>query len=112
VALPATCHHIGVRKKMASEVNEALKVYLGTDATGGFNPIGCVERLVHAYPTDHLQKQKLIECYLNEWHAPDWSKHDLIQAGDVFEDILRMKFPELDAVIIRALGNRFTFNNR
>ena len=97
---------------MSSEINDALRVYLGTDGNGGFDPIGCEERLAHAYPVDHVQKRRLIERYLAEWQTPDWSKQDLIQAGDAFADILRKKFPELETVIVRALANRFTFSWR
>jgi hypothetical protein len=97
---------------MSSEVNAALRVYLGTDENGGFNPIGCEERLMRAYPADHAEKKKLIERYLAQSHAPEWSKRDLIQEGEVFAHALKKKFPELDDVVVSSLTNRFTFNWR
>ncbi|MFT3781039.1 MAG: hypothetical protein QM790_03420 [Nibricoccus sp.] len=86
-----------------------MKVYLGTDAAGGFQPIGCEERLKRAYRFDHAKRLQEIERYLEEDHTPDWSKHDLIQAGNFVADVLKKKFPELEDVVVRSLANRFTF---
>jgi hypothetical protein len=97
---------------MSSAVNEALRVYLGADEKGGFSPSGCEERLANAYPADHVLKKKLIGRYLDEPHTPDWPKHDLVREGDVFADLLKKKFPDLEDTVIRSLANRFTFDWR
>ena len=89
-----------------------MKVYLGANAAGGYQPIGCDERLMHAFPADFAERKKEIERYLNDDHAPDWTKHDLVEAGDIYASVLRKIYPELEDVVARALANRFTFGLR
>jgi len=67
---------------------------------------------MRAFPSDFLVRKKEIERYLEEDHAPDWSKHDLIQAGDFYASVLKQKFPELEEIVVRSLANRFTFGWR
>lgn len=95
---------------MNSGVNHILQIYLGTEGTGGYQPIGCEERLRRAYPADHAHKRKEIEQYLDEDHAPDWSKRDLTQECDLLAAKLRTKFPQLDDISVRALVNRFAYS--
>jgi hypothetical protein len=90
-------------------INDILKTYLGTDEAGGYQPIGCEDRLRRAFPTDHEEMKELIGRYLAAGHMPDWSKNDLIQEGTLFAVELRKEFPELDEVVVRSLANRFTY---
>jgi hypothetical protein len=95
-----------------SYINHALKTYLGTGTTGGFQPIGCEERLRMEFPKNHAQVMELMSRYLDEDQKPDWSKGDLIQETNRFIEALSQKFPELDAITIRALANRWSFGYR
>jgi hypothetical protein len=97
---------------MSDDVNSLLKLYLGTDINGGFQPVGCDERLQHVYPHEHKAKKKLIDRYLEADRTPDWSKHDLLHEGAIFSGMLREQFPELDDVVVRSLANRFMFGWR
>lgn len=96
----------------APDINHVLKVYLGADANGGFQPVGCDERLRSAFPRDYTRMMDLLSPYLaedqpqNEW----WSATTLGQASDRFAEKLRQKFPELDAISIRALASRRAFD--
>jgi hypothetical protein len=95
---------------MQPDINQALKVYLGADANGGFQPIGCDERLRLAFPRDHARMMELMSRYLDEDHRPqDWSESTLSQETERFAKVLRQKFPELDAITISALANRWSF---
>jgi hypothetical protein len=96
---------------MKPGINDVLKVYLGTDDSGGFEPLYCDERMRQAFPDSSSQMMELIAPYLDENQTPDWSngKLDLIQEADRFAASLRRKFPELDDVTIRALANRWHF---
>lgn len=53
----------------------------------------------------------LMAPYLEADRERDWTL-DLVQDRDRFETTLRQKFPELDAVIARALANRWSFGWR
>ncbi len=92
------------------DINNILRIYLGTDANGGFNPIGHGEdRLKLAFPRDWEQRLEAIGPYLKVDHRPDWSLHDLTEEGEIFAEILRKRFPELDDISVKALANRFTY---
>src|SRR5262245_32864179 len=96
---------------MKPDVNHVLKVYLGTDATGGYEPLYCEERLKSAFPDNYLQLKELIAPYLAADQTPDRANEelDLIQQANGFADSLRSKFPELDDITVRALSNRWHF---
>jgi hypothetical protein len=91
------------------DINYVLQLYLGADANGGFQPIGCDERLRSAFPSDYSRLMQLMTRYLGEDHVPDCSKRDLVEERDLFAGRLRQKFPELDDMTVRALANRWSF---
>jgi hypothetical protein len=98
---------------VSQQLNHALRLYLGADAKGGFQPIGCEERLQDAFPADHSRVKALIKPYLDVTHAsPDWSQTTLAEETTRFTDILLRKFPELDTISARALANRWAFSWR
>jgi hypothetical protein len=92
---------------MTPDVNHVLKVYLGADANGGYQPLYRDERLRQAFPGTYLEMLKLIATYLDEDQEPDRTVGDLIQQAVRFEAALRQKFPELDATAARTLANRW-----
>jgi hypothetical protein len=95
------------------DINHVLKVYLGADANGGYQPIGCDKRLRAAFPRDQTQMMQLMSRYLDEDHPmQEWTERTLAQETSRFVEILNRKFPELDAITIRALANRWSFGNR
>ena len=94
---------------MQPDLNYVLKVYLGADEDGGYEPLYREERMRQAFPENYSQMMELIAPYLEEDHVPDWARGDLIQERDLFEVKLGRKFPELDATAVRALGNRWSF---
>src|SRR5262245_20354577 len=93
---------------MKADINHVLKVYLGADENGGYEPLYCEERLRQAFPDGYAEMKRLIARYLQEQHVSDWTG-DLIQERDHFERALRQKFPELNAIVARALANRWHF---
>ena len=82
---------------MKPDLNHVLKVYLGTDESGGYEPLYREERLRQAFPDSHSQMTELMAPYLEADQERDWTL-DLIQDTQRFETTLRRKFPELDAV--------------
>lgn len=94
---------------MNPEINYVLKVYLGADENGGYEPLYCDERMRQAFPDRYPQMMKVIAPYLEEDREPDWTTGDLIQQAERFQLTLRQKFPELDATVVRALANRWHF---
>lgn len=95
---------------MNSDINYILKVYLGTDSRGGYQPVGIDQRMKQAFPNDHDAKMVLIAKYLEAEHPPTvWEKVGLAEEAEVFADKLANRFPELDAVAVRALANRWSF---
>ena len=90
-------------------INYVLKVYLGADENGGYEPLYCDERMRQAFPDRYPQMMKVIAPYLEEDQEPDWTTGDLIQQAERFQLTLRQKFPELDATVVRALANRWHF---
>ena len=94
---------------MNLDLSNALKVYLGADEDGGFQPIYCEKRLRAAFPSDYSRVIDLINPYLSEYQEPDWSNGDLVQETKRFASTLEKKFPELDTIAIRALANRWSY---
>ena len=94
---------------MKPDLNHVLKVYLGTDESGGYEPLYKEERLRKAFPDSYSQMMELMAPYLKADQERDWTL-DLVQERDRFDAALRLKFPELDAIIARALANRWAFN--
>lgn len=97
---------------MQEDINHILGIYLGADENGGYQPIWRDERLQQAFPEDYAQMLLLIRPYLDEDQEPDWSRGTLIQETDRFAEMLREKFPELDAVSVQALANRWSFGHK
>jgi hypothetical protein len=94
---------------MKPDVNRVLKIYLGADEHGGYEPLKRDERMRQAFPDTYSQMMQAIAPYLGENQEPDRTKGDLIQQAERFEATLRQKFPELDAIVVRALSNRWHF---
>lgn len=96
---------------MKPDVNRVLKVYLGTDENGGYQPLHRDERMRQAFPESYSRMMELIAPYLDEDPAPDRSNGtpDLNREAGRFAASLRRKFPELDDVTIKALAARWCF---
>ncbi|WP_018623480.1 hypothetical protein [Kangiella aquimarina] len=94
------------------DINEALTVYLGTDESGGYMPMGQEERLRKHYGEKWKQAMAAIDSYLEFDFSPDWSKHDLNSAAISFSVEVLKDHPELKEYVARALGNRFTYDFR
>jgi hypothetical protein len=93
---------------MKPDINRVLKVYLGADATGGYEPLYREERMKQTFPDSYVEMMQLIAPYLDEDQERDWGR-DLVKERNRFEASLRNKFPELDAITTRALANRWSF---
>lgn len=109
VACPLAPAQLNRRHDVKPDLNYVLKVYLGADEDGGYEPLYREERMRQAFPDSHSQMMELIAPYLDEDQVPDWTRGDLVQEANRFEARLRQKFPELDATAVRALGNRWSF---
>ena len=96
---------------MKPDINHVLKVYLGTDESGGYEPLYRDERMRQAFPDTNSEMMQLIAAHLEEDQERDWA-NDLVQDRDRFEAVLRKKFPELHPTIARALANRWSFGWR
>jgi hypothetical protein len=94
---------------MKLDVNRVLKIYLGADENGGYEPLRRDERMKEAFPESYPQMMAVIAPYLAEDPDPDWTSGDLIQQAKGLEAVLRRKFPELDAIAVKALANRWHF---
>jgi hypothetical protein len=101
--------HAPVPDEMKPDANHVLKIYLGANENGAYEPLYRDERLRQAFPDSHLQMMEVIAPYLEEDQEPDRTNGDLIQQARRFEAMLRQKFPELDATVARALANRWHF---
>jgi len=97
---------------MNDDVNTILRVYLAPDENGGFQPIGCEDRLSETFGRSVDAKKKEIERYLSFPHQPDWTKHELLEEGEIYASLLRASFPELQDTVVKALANRFMYNWR
>jgi len=94
-------------------VNEILKIYLGADEKGGYQPVGSgADRLKRASPSEWEKQLRHITPYLDFDHTPDWSTQNLSQASDAFAERISEQFPELDEIAVRSLANRFSYNWR
>lgn len=96
---------------MTPDINHILKVYLGADENGGYQPLYRDDRMRRAFPDSYSQMMELIAPYLDEDQTPGWpnGNADLDQEANLFAASLRRKFPELDDITIKALANRWHF---
>jgi hypothetical protein len=94
------------------DINEALTVYLGTDDSGGYSPVGHEDRLKERYGDAWPEVLTVIEEYLQFDYHPDWSKQDLNNAGAEFSEAVSIRYPDLATNVVRALGNRFAYGWR
>ena len=94
---------------MKPDVNRVLKIYLGADENGGYEPLYHDERLRQAFPGTYAEMMQVIAPYLAVDEEPDWTAGDLTQQWRRFEATLREKFPELEPIVARALANRWHF---
>ena len=96
---------------MKADINHVLKVYLGADENGGYQPLYRDERMRQAFPDSYTRMMELIAPYLDEDQTPDWANAnpDLGEEANRFAAALRRKFPELDDITIKALANRWHF---
>ena len=96
---------------MKPNINYVLRVYLGTDENGGYEPLYKEERMKQAFPDSYSQMMELIAPYLEEDQEVDYTSdlRDLLQQSNRFEATLRQKFPELDSIIARCLSYRWHF---
>jgi hypothetical protein len=97
---------------MLDNINEILRIYLGTDTSGGYQPVGCEDRLRDAYPSNPDMVLARIAHYLDFEFSPAYQFPDLVQARDAFESAIKTTFPELEPVVARALANRYAYNWR
>jgi len=87
--------------------NSVLITYLGAGVRGGYQPIGCEERLKSAYPTQFNQAKLLVEKYLNTMsdHPPNkWMSNDLAKERSIYESSLEAQYPELGKLAINSLA--------
>lgn len=99
-------------RRMTTDANSLLVLYLGSGDGGGYQPVGGKARVKEAFPRDHLEKMRMIAPYLDEDHRPDWERNDLVTEFRLFESELRRKFPELDALVTRALASKWAYEWR
>ena len=99
---------------MGFDPSEMLVVYLGADATGGYQPIGKEERLRKAYPHDFELALAAIEKYLQfpDYPPNEWSSDDLAKEQDIYAKRLARAFPELSARAVNALACRWSYGWR
>ena len=99
---------------MAFDASEVLVVYLGAGETGGYQPIGCDERLRAAYPRNFQVALAEIEKYLNfpDYPPPEWGSTDLATEQGIYEKRLAEAFPELSARAVNALACRWSYGWR
>ena len=95
---------------MRFDVNQVLQLYLGAGADGGYQPIGCDERLRQAFPNDYSAAKAAIARYLDETHEPDWARRSLAAETRRFITALEQKFPELEGISVKALANRWSYD--
>ena len=94
---------------MGPDINHILRVYLGCDENGGYEPLYRDERMQDTFGDRHAEMLDRIRSYLAEDREPD-REGDLLQQSNAFEIALREKFPELEPNIARALANRWHFD--
>lgn len=98
---------------MISSVNESLKRCLGGAEVCGYQPVGFEERLREAFDAATAAEQALMRSALDlEWSPSQWARGDLSADAAAYEVMLRDRFPELEALVIRALASRWAYQWR
>ena len=79
---------------MKPDINHILRIYLGTDESGGYEPLYREEPMRRAFPERHPQMMKLTAPYLDEDQTPDRSR-DLNQEAERLRTLFEASFPNL-----------------
>lgn len=95
---------------MPVDINHVLRIYLGANSSGGFQPVGCDDRLKEAFPEGHQGMLEQVAKYLDKDHEPNWVERDLEQEAKLFAEALQKKYPELDRMIVSALVDRWCYS--
>lgn len=95
-----------------SHLNSLLMLCLGSDESGGYQPVGFEERLQSVCSDASQEEQAIIERLLIEDWAPDWKNASLSEEAQRFAEVLVHKYPDLEPVVARALANRWSYGWR
>lgn len=94
------------------DVNNVLQVYLGTDANGGYHPVGGDTRLRATFPDRYEQVREMIRPYLETGFREEWINETWEQTFSAYAAALKERFPELSDLTVRSLVNRFAYGWR
>jgi hypothetical protein len=92
------------------DVQEAVRIYLDPQLTGGFEPIYGEERLRARYGADLEQVKARIREFLDPICAFDVSTLDLCEIADRTAARARDLHPDLDPVLCRSIGNYLSYS--
>lgn len=95
-----------------ARANTRLRLCLGIDAGGGYQPAGFETRLEVARAGASASERACMERVLAEDWAPDWTRHSLAEESRRFAEHLARTFPALDSAVVRALANRWAYGWR
>jgi hypothetical protein len=97
-----------------ADINQALRIYLGAAPNGGVRPYGMDERLGAAYGSgsdDILEQVK--QVIDNLWdHDADMMLPSLQAIGHAAAQRARVRYPDLDDDVCRAIGNYISYSYR
>src|SRR5262245_30710715 len=99
---------------MAFDPNELLATYLGAGSAGGYQPIGCDDRLKAAHPRDFEAALASITKYLDgcEYPPTEWTSNDLAKEQAIYAAKVSRAFPELKPRSTNALACRWAYGWR
>lgn len=95
----------------SSELERAIRIYLGADSSGAVYPVGMEERLSAEYggrAARVLVEVRKVMAILDEYEA-DWSIETLPSAGRKVEESLAQRLPHLPGVLHRAMANYWCY---
>lgn len=93
-----------------SRINNLLVHCLGTDESGGYQPIGFEARLKSVISRSSQDEAAFILRLLNmEWGPDRWTRASLSDETQTYEQLLKDGYPELEPAVIRALANRWSY---
>ena len=96
------------------DINEALRTYLGADATGAVTPYGMAERVRERYGSRAAEAQAAVNAALEGLLVvPDSMRSESLPSIAAFASKqARLRRPELADDVCRAIGNYASYGYR
>jgi hypothetical protein len=100
------------REGNTGDLNQALRIYLGSNASGGVKPYGGADRIRASYGSNSPEVLKEIQHFIDGLFEREelLNLPSLVAIGAFVEGRARSARPDLEGDVCRAIGNYVSYS--